>query len=523
MGGLIETAAGVIDRRLLASTFLPVLAFLAGLASVIAAGVGWTETARWWSATDAEIRVLLLLLVLIAALILTQLLAVGRMELIRLYEGYWAGLPCGTWLARRLTERHRWLYRSLTDRDPEWLLYPMGEEQVMPTTVGNILRGAEEHSAERYGINAVTTWPRLYPTLPETFRQTYVAAAADLELAITASVLGAAFAALGGILGTVLLAWPGTLLCVSTGTLVAGLGYRGAVSGAKSYSRLVRAAFDVHRWCLLDAMGLARPANVQVELDQWRALDKLWVLGSVDTDQADALGYPADAPPASPDPHPHPTRPERMPPDSRMRTEAGHPPTRSDAPSGLAPPSHGPRPLVTDRRRRIRPAAFVLLVFFLGSCVAVAVNAEHPPRRPTAVRDLPAYHVIVEGDVHGPGEKEVRSRYTLHEIPAGSTVRSTDLGPRIRPGELASKAVIALGPPTARIQAPAGTTGATLTLLIVPTGSRDHPLSVPDAVVVALHGEREHLSAVIAIPSDRLDQLVTRLDGSTVYLLVPGK
>lgn len=529
MGGLIETAAGVIDRRLLASTFVPVLAFLAGLVSVVVTGVGWTATTRWWSATDAENQVLLLLLLLVTALLLTQLLAVGRVDLIRLYEGYWAAIPLGARLAERLTQRHRQLHRSLTAGDPRWLLYPVGEEQVMPTMVGNILRGAEEHSAERYGINSVTAWPRLYSTLPETFRQTYAAAAADLELAITVSMLGIAFTALGGILGALMLPWAVMLLYMSTGALVAGLGYRRAVSGAESYSRLLRAAFDVHRWCLLEAMGLARPANFQAELDQWRALDKLWVLGSVDTDQADALGYPDDTQPPPAPSEPLSTQPGQVPPPV-----AGFPTLPPDAATGVpdegacpsdgpAPPSHSARRTANDRRRRRLPAAVVLLALFLGSGAAVAMDTGHSPRHPTAARDLPAYHVIADGDVHGPGEKAVRNRCTLHEISAGTAVRSEDLGPQMQPGQLADRSVIALGPPTTRIYAPEGLTGATVTLMVVSAGTHSRPLSIPGVVVVALNGEREHLNAVIAVPRDLLDRLIGQLAASTVYLLVPGR
>jgi hypothetical protein len=535
MGGLIETASGVIDRRLLASTFVPVLAFLAGLASVAAAGVGWAVTARWWSTTNAEIRVLLLLLVLTAALLLTQLLAAGRVDLIRLHEGYWEGLPLGDQLAEQLTRRHIALHRSLSETDPLWLLYPVGHDQVMPTTVGNILRGAEEHSAERYGINAVTAWPRLYPTLPETFRLTFAAAATDLELAVTMSALGVAFAALGGLLGVLLLPWPGTLLCMSAGALVAWLGYRRTVSCAESYGRLFRTAFDVHRWCLLDAMGLARPADIQTELDQWRALDKLWIRGSVDTDQAAALGYPQDTaqtmpppdlPPATPEPAPpapHSPPADRSP-DREPEPAPGLPDAEPEPATGHAPPPGGiPQRGGGARRRRVGPTAVTLLALFLIACVVLAVDVRETPRHPTAARDLPPYHVISAADVHGPGTEDVRDRYTLRGISAGAALRPPDLGPRVRPGQLAGRAVIALGPPTARIHAPEGATGTTVTLVLVPEGAAARPVSVPGTLVLALQGAREHLSVVLSVPRDRLDRLIGLVAGSTIHLIVEGK
>ncbi|WP_031072985.1 hypothetical protein [Streptomyces sp. NRRL S-118] len=573
MGGLFETAAGVIDRRLLASTFLPVLAFLAGLTAVAVSGVGWTAATGWWSATSADIRVLLLVLVLTTSLLLTQLLAVGRVDLIRLYEGYWAGLPFGIRLAERSARRHRRLHASLAETDPRWLQYPVAEDQVMPTRLGNILRGAEEHSAERYGIDAVTAWPRLYPTLPEAFRQTYAAAAADLELAVTVSALGAAFVVLAGVLGVSLLAWPGTLLCVSTGALVAWLGYRCAVSGGESYGRLVRAAFDVHRWCLLDAMGLARPTSVRAELDQWGALDKLWVRGSVDTEQADALGYPEGAqlwwapwespapsgrgplpgsvesadssaqsadssdagvrPPLGaagqgPPPRPGATAPGAgLGPDPGPESEpsSSAPAPRPEPTPGPAPPAHPSAPELThpDRPRHVRPTTVALVILFLGACAAVAVRSDEPPRHPTAVRDLPAYHLIAEGDVRGDGERDVRDRHTLRAIPAGTVVRSADLGPRARPGHLRDTSVIALGPPTTRLHAPVGIAGATVTLVAVPARAQGGSVSVPGVFVIALTGPRERLGVILAVPRVQAARVASQLGAGTVHLLVPGR
>ena len=40
---------------------------------------------------------------------------------------------------------------------------PSQPDQVMPTALGNVLRNAELHPRDRYGIDAVLTWPRLYP------------------------------------------------------------------------------------------------------------------------------------------------------------------------------------------------------------------------------------------------------------------------------------------------------------------------------------------------------------------------
>jgi hypothetical protein len=297
MGALIGAVSGLTGRRLLTTTVLPLLAFLAALAVLVAGDVGWATAARSWVRLDTPFKIALTLAALLAALLAAQLLAAVQTGLIRLFEGYWHGLPAGERLAAWGVRRHRAIHAGLTESDPRWAVYPAGESQLMPTTIGNILRGAEEHSADRYGINAITAWPRLYATLPEPFRQAFAAAAADLELTVTLSTLGAVFAVVGTILGAVWSGWV-ALLCLVVGALVAWLVGRGAVHAAGAYGELFRAAFDVHRWCLLNAAGLTRPTDLAAEVRQWRALDKLWIRGAVDGEEAVHLGYPQ--PPTGP-------------------------------------------------------------------------------------------------------------------------------------------------------------------------------------------------------------------------------
>ena len=291
MGALIDAFSGLTGRRLLTTTVLPLVAFLASLVALVAGGIGWATTVRWWVRLDSPAKFALALSGLLAVHLAAQLLAAVQTGLIRLFEGYWHGLPAGNWLAARGVRRQRAVQAALTESDSRWAVYPVGQSQLMPTTIGNILRGAEEHSADRYGINAITAWPRLYATLPEPFRQAFAVAAADLELTVNLSTLGACFAVVGSVLGAIWSGWV-ALLCFSVGALVAWLVGHAAVHAAGAYAQLFRAAFDVHRWCLLDAAGLTRPESLAAEVRQWRALDQLWIRGAVDGADAGHLGYP---------------------------------------------------------------------------------------------------------------------------------------------------------------------------------------------------------------------------------------
>jgi hypothetical protein len=286
MTGLLDTASGLLGRRLLTTTWLPGLAFLSLAGVLVCSATRWSAALAAWQSLPADLRGLAIALFAAATVSLTQLLAAVRPGLIRLFEGYWDGIP----LLRRLTARRvRRLDRpSIRDSRP-WTLPVPGT--MLPTRFGNIIRAAEQE-ARRYGMDAATAWPRLYVTLPETFTAHFGAAAGALDLAVTISTLGAVFAVAGGGFAIVTLPWYAALSCVVGGLLTGWVGYRAAVRTAVGYGELVRAAFDVHRWLLLDAMGLTRPTSLSAEREQWRQLHQLWQRGVPDADQAHHLGYP---------------------------------------------------------------------------------------------------------------------------------------------------------------------------------------------------------------------------------------
>lgn len=486
MGGLIEAASGVLDRRLLVSTFLPVLAFLSALVVLTASGVGWTATARWWSTLSAEVRVLLLLALLLLALLLTQLLAALRVPLIRLYEGYWEGLPGGRRLADRLRRHHIAVQETLPEDDPRWLVYPASPEHVMPTTLGNVLRGAEEHSADRYDIDAVTAWPRLYPTLPESFRLTFAKSADDLDLLVTISALGGVFA-LGGLgFGAFLLPWYGTLLAFSGGCLTAWLGYRGSIRSAESYGQLFRTAFDVYRGCLLDAMGMPRPTDIGAEKAQWRALDQLWIRGAMSSPNADT------APP------PEPLDEQ----DTAPLTGQG---------TTSAPP-----------RRKLRPAFVCLAAAAFLTCLTLAVDEARGPGPARATRDLGAYHQLLTTDVRGENASRLSQRYTLRPVSKNDPIRPADLGPRLTPDALRDKKIIPLPPPWSSVPAPALRIGTPIVLELLPT-KKNTLLTLPDVLLLDATGPRGEKGIVVALSPTDADALLERLStGGRYAVTVPS-
>lgn len=300
MGELVTTVFNLLSRRLFITAWLPALVFLTLLAALAATGLGWPVVLQVWDQLPVDRKFAVGLALLLITTLLAGVLYFLRFALIRLLEGYWAhAMPCGSRLAQRYRTRHQRIHAQyegrLTKRHALWPdSYPRNVDRIMPTRLGNILRAGEEHAYLRYGIDSVTAWPRLYIVLPETFRQTFGSAAANLELAVIISVLGAAFAAIGGLLASVMLPWYAALLIVGGGMAVAWLGYQAALHAASGYAMLIRAAFDVHRWKLLEAMGLKSPTSYDSEREQWGQLRKLWREMGPDSAKAHMLRYPQD-------------------------------------------------------------------------------------------------------------------------------------------------------------------------------------------------------------------------------------
>ncbi|WP_340384252.1 hypothetical protein U5640_40720 [Streptomyces sp. SS7] len=450
MGGLVETITGLLDRRQLATTYGPAVAFLSALGVVVASAQGWSRCLRAWESLPIAAQLLVPVAALGVVLLLGQVLQTCRLPVIRMLEGYWAGLPGGRRLAERCRRRHREMRDRAAESDPRRHEYPSADRHVMPTTLGNVLRGAETHSTYRYDLDGVVAWPRLYPTLPEGFQQLFAAATGRLEAMATLSALGAFFAAVGGVLGTCLLPWYGAAACVLGGGAVAWAGYWGAVGAARAYGQLYRSAFDVHRWALLDAMGLTRPGDYRAERRQWRALSRLWLLGAVDTHAVGDLGYTAATPallvpPASPPVPPPPAPPA--------------------APDPAAPDPAAPDPGAPVRLGR-RLTAVLLVAAVVAACAAaLRPGADQGCRTRTA---LPAYHQLRPGDVRGSVCTKVVGHYLLQGVRADRTLSSAVLGPALAPAALTGREWTVLSPTPAQDLARTVARGAEVSVVVVP-------------------------------------------------------
>lgn len=294
-GGLF----GLFDRRFVLSAWLPSMLLWGGLGALVITGEGWPAMGQWWLRQPGQFQVVLLVAALAWITFWAYVVAALIPAFIRFGEGYWPGWL--SWLADSRRSGHQARQATL-GKDAaafaRWHAdYPLRAADVMPTRLGNILRAAEDHALDRYGINAIVVWPRLYVLLPDQFTSALAAAKVPLDLMAVIGVLGAAFTVAGTAIAAVMLPWYVPLACAVGGLLVTSLAYEGAVQAARPYAQLVRAGFDVHRGLLLDAIGLSRPRSYGGERGQWQQLSRLWLQGAPEgVEGASLLGYPGPSP-----------------------------------------------------------------------------------------------------------------------------------------------------------------------------------------------------------------------------------
>jgi hypothetical protein len=148
--------------------------------------------------------------------------------------------------------------------------YPAADA-VLPTKLGNILRAAEHRAGSRYGLDAITIWPRLYPLLADKTAAVLNDLRDQLDLAVRFCVMFL----LATVITAACLAPYGWWLAVAAGTLAgAGLSYQAALSAAAAYGQAVEAAFDLHRFDLLTALHLSLPADLASEVQANQQLSR---------------------------------------------------------------------------------------------------------------------------------------------------------------------------------------------------------------------------------------------------------
>lgn len=201
-----------------------------------------------------------------------------------------------------------------------FLYYPPHRDDVMPTQLGNVLKGAERAVQERYQLDAVLIWPRLQPALPNEFAQPLQDAKMSLDLVVTLSsytllfglplsiwlslessarlpwwiplvqivlalllrsdisfiMAALAFGLTWGIsltpsfLTTYFIKLQIFLILAAGIFLAVWITYQNAIQAAVAYGEKIKAAFDLYRWKTLEGLNLQLPPNYEEERQLWK-------------------------------------------------------------------------------------------------------------------------------------------------------------------------------------------------------------------------------------------------------------
>ncbi|TDV40983.1 hypothetical protein [Actinophytocola oryzae] len=223
-----------------------------------------------------------------------------------------------------------------------FVLYPQPPRGVSPTTMGNVVLAAEQHSAVRYRLDAVVMWTRLRPLLPNDFAEALKDARVSVDLLLTVAVFLPLFGAplswwlafhlpsvtgtpaawltylavvlcglvlcgefrrtrdrlivAGSAVAVVLLSlWSPALrlsICVlwPLGLLVVSYGlYRNATHAMLAYTERLRTAFDLYRWKVLEELRIDLPKTLEEERGTWQSVTQFLYRGG--TVAPDRLHY----------------------------------------------------------------------------------------------------------------------------------------------------------------------------------------------------------------------------------------
>jgi hypothetical protein len=291
-----EEAGGKLADRW-ASVSTPALVFwLGGLLAWISGASGLTglrRAADWAGRQSVPTQVVVIIAALAgvaASGVIVRRLAAPALRMI---EGYWPGVFGGLarWRAKTVAEH----VKDLDNRFQE-LAGPVLETKdatfeqraefvqidrrlrrlpadgdYLPTRTGNILRAGERRPKDKYGLDAVTLWPRLWLLLAADTRRELAAARSGLDDAVATMLWGLLFTTFGA------LAW----WAVPVGVAVAVVMYLYWIPNrAEVFADLLEAAFDLYRRLLYEQLRWPLPARPHDEHDAGEQLTSYLVRGS---------------------------------------------------------------------------------------------------------------------------------------------------------------------------------------------------------------------------------------------------
>lgn len=188
-------------------------------------------------------------------------------------------------LANKVSDLKGQYYQLAAEYDQS---FPYSADLILPTRLGNILRASETYPAARYGMDAVSWWPRLYNLIPKETKQGIEGALNELYILLNFSVFSMIFSVLcliailyNSVIPLAMKNPEFTLRYVYAGVvaLICSLFfYRMSLFKAGAFGNQIRSAYDLYRLQLLEQMKIKPPENSVDEYFIWKNLGEFIVL-----------------------------------------------------------------------------------------------------------------------------------------------------------------------------------------------------------------------------------------------------
>ena len=262
----------------------PALAFWGGGLILYCARNGWDGLtnliASWNSAQGIAALVAAFVLIILSTALMNQF----SMMLKRWLEGYWRG-PFGALANIRIQvikkkidkneERWNWLAKRKisgeinTRQLQEYALldyklgnFPVDHNWLMPTVLGNLMRAAEEHPLNHYGLEINITWPRLWLLLPEDAKKEVSRSRNQLDQAVQIFSWALLFC-----VWSIWNPWAAII-----GLLLAILFYQAVIQAAGAFGQILKSVYDLYRFSLYENLHWPIPTSPADEISHGKDL-----------------------------------------------------------------------------------------------------------------------------------------------------------------------------------------------------------------------------------------------------------
>lgn len=232
-----------------------------------------------------------------------------EVPIVRFYEGYlWRDSPIGQIMEEWHRGRLEWLdeqidtlkgEREILDQkttvsEEELDFYsvaikkyeaerkrslPPSSASVLPTRLGNVIASFEAYPGNRYGMDGVTFWPRLFIVLAREEFLPYVSQTRyAVDFLLNTSLLMALFGT-ESLLLRLLIIPDFSLFFTICGFGLAWLFYMFSITSSYNWGSSFQVSFDLFRYQLAETLGLKPVTSFELEQEQWRGVTALWQSG----------------------------------------------------------------------------------------------------------------------------------------------------------------------------------------------------------------------------------------------------